>query len=55
MLAASNGSHPRAAGRVASKRIVDEGVSGLIVYPIDYEPDPQLFVPAPRRVVSPSS
>jgi LacI family transcriptional regulator len=22
---------------------VDEGVSGLIVYPIDYEPDPELF------------
>jgi DNA-binding LacI/PurR family transcriptional regulator len=43
MLAASNGStREQQAGRV--KRIVDEGVSGLIVYPIDYEPDPELFV-----------
>lgn len=42
MLAASNGStREQQAGRV--KRIVDEGVSGLIVYPIDYEPDPELF------------
>jgi DNA-binding LacI/PurR family transcriptional regulator len=42
MLAASNGSsREQQAGRV--KRIVDEGVSGLIVYPIDYEPDPDLF------------
>jgi DNA-binding LacI/PurR family transcriptional regulator len=42
MLAGSNGSsRERQAGRV--KRIVDEGVSGLIVYPIDYEPDPELF------------
>jgi DNA-binding LacI/PurR family transcriptional regulator len=42
MLAASNGStREQQAGRV--KRIVDEGVSGLIVYPIDYEPDPELL------------
>jgi DNA-binding LacI/PurR family transcriptional regulator len=42
MLAGSNGSsREQQAGRV--KRIVDEGVSGLIVYPIDYEPDPELF------------
>ena len=42
MLAGSNGSsREQQAGRV--KRIVDEGVSGLIVYPIDYEPDPDLF------------
>ena len=42
MLAGSNGSsREQQAGRV--KRIVDEGVSGLIVYPIDYEPDPALF------------
>jgi DNA-binding LacI/PurR family transcriptional regulator len=43
MLAGSNGStRVQQAGRV--RRIVDEGVGGLIVYPIDYEPDPQLFV-----------
>jgi DNA-binding LacI/PurR family transcriptional regulator len=42
MLAGSNGSsREQQAGRV--KRIVDEGVSGLIVYPIDYDPDPELF------------
>jgi DNA-binding LacI/PurR family transcriptional regulator len=42
MLAGSNGSsREQQAGRV--KRIVDEAVSGLIVYPIDYEPDPELF------------
>ncbi len=42
LLAGSNGSsREQQAGRV--KRIVDEGVSGLIVYPIDYEPDPDLF------------
>jgi GntR family transcriptional regulator, arabinose operon transcriptional repressor len=42
MLAGNNGSsREQQAGRV--KRIVDEGVSGLIVYPIDYEPDPELF------------
>jgi LacI family transcriptional regulator len=42
MLAGSNGStREQQAGRV--KRIVGEGVSGLIVYPIDYEPDPELF------------
>ena len=42
MLAGNNGSsREQQAGRV--KRIVDEGVSGLIVYPIDYEPDPDLF------------
>jgi GntR family transcriptional regulator, arabinose operon transcriptional repressor len=42
MLAGSNGSsREQQAGRV--RRIVDEGVSGLIVYPIDYEPDPGLF------------
>jgi DNA-binding LacI/PurR family transcriptional regulator len=42
MLAGSNGStRQQQAGRV--RRIVDEGVGGLIVYPIDYEPDPDLF------------
>jgi DNA-binding LacI/PurR family transcriptional regulator len=42
MLAGSNGSsREQEAGRV--RRIVDEGVSGLIAYPIDYEPDPDLF------------
>lgn len=42
MLVGSNGStREQQAGRV--RRIVDEGVSGLIAYPIDYEPDPQLF------------
>ena len=42
MLAGSNGSsREQQAGRV--RRIVDEGVSGLIVYPIDYDPDPDLF------------
>jgi DNA-binding LacI/PurR family transcriptional regulator len=42
MLAGSNGSsREQQAGRV--RRIVDEGVSGLIVYPIDYDPDPGLF------------
>jgi GntR family transcriptional regulator, arabinose operon transcriptional repressor len=42
LLAGSNGSsREQQAGRV--RRIVDEGVSGLIVYPIDYEPDPDLF------------
>jgi DNA-binding LacI/PurR family transcriptional regulator len=47
MLAASNGSsREQQAGRV--KRIVDEGVSGLIVYPIDYEPDPDLFAQLSR-------
>lgn len=43
MLAGSNGStRAQQAGRV--RRLVDEGIGGLIVYPIDYQPDPDLFV-----------
>lgn len=43
MLVGSSGStREQQAGRV--RRIVDEGVSGLIAYPIDYEPDPALFL-----------
>jgi len=42
MIVGSSGSHlQQQAGRI--HRIVDEGASGLIVYPIDYEPDPPLF------------
>ncbi len=42
MLTASNGStREQQVGRV--RRLVDEGIGGLIVYPIDYEPDPELF------------
>jgi DNA-binding LacI/PurR family transcriptional regulator len=48
MLAGSNGStRAQQAGRV--RRVVDEGVGGLIVYPIDYEPDPDLFVQLSSR------
>lgn len=43
MLVGSSGStREQQAGR--ARRIVDEGVSGLIAYPIDYEPDPELFL-----------
>lgn len=42
MLVGSGGStRQQQAGRI--HRILDEGASGLIVYPIDYDPDPQLF------------
>lgn len=43
MLVGSTGAtREQQAGRV--RRIVDEGVGGLIAYPIDYEPDPALFL-----------
>ncbi|MER3418414.1 MAG: hypothetical protein C4343_04785 [Chloroflexota bacterium] len=43
MIVGSSGStREQQAGRV--RRIVEEGVSGVIAYPIDYEPDPQLFL-----------
>jgi len=42
MLVGSSGStREQQAGRV--HRILDEGASGLIAYPVDYEPDPALF------------
>lgn len=42
MLVGSGGStRQQQAGRI--HRILDEGASGLIVYPIDYDPDPALF------------
>jgi len=42
MLVGSGGStRQQQAGRI--HRILEEGASGLIVYPIDYDPDPQLF------------
>lgn len=42
MLVGSSGStREQQAGRV--HRILDEGASGLIAYPVDYEPDPGLF------------
>jgi len=43
MLVGSGGStRQQQAGRI--HRVLDEGASGLVVYPIDYEPDPSLFV-----------
>ena len=42
MLVGSSGStREQQAGRI--HRILDEGASGLIAYPVDYEPDPALF------------
>lgn len=42
MIVGSGGStRQQQAGRI--HRILDEGASGLIVYPIDYDPDPALF------------
>lgn len=42
MLVGSSGTtREQQAGRV--HRILDEGASGLIAYPVDYEPDPTLF------------
>ncbi|HEX5039775.1 MAG TPA: GntR family transcriptional regulator [Candidatus Limnocylindria bacterium] len=42
MLVGSSGStREQQAGRV--HRMLDEGASGLIAYPVDYEPDPALF------------
>ncbi len=42
MVVGSSGStRQQQAGRI--RRILDEGVAGLIAYPIDYEPDPELF------------
>lgn len=42
MLVGSGGStREQQAGRI--HRILDEGASGLVVYPVDYEPDPSLF------------
>ena len=42
MLVGSGGStRQQQAGRI--HRILDEGASGLVVYPLDYEPDPTLF------------
>lgn len=42
MLVGSSGTtREQQAGRV--HRILDEGASGLIAYPVDYEPDPALF------------
>ncbi|HEY3522612.1 MAG TPA: GntR family transcriptional regulator [Candidatus Limnocylindrales bacterium] len=42
MVVGSSGSTPQQqAGRI--RRILDDGVAGLIAYPIDYEPDPELY------------
>jgi GntR family transcriptional regulator of arabinose operon len=50
MVVASSGStSERQAGRI--RRIVRDGVAGLIVYPIDYDPDPPLFDGLSRRGV----
>lgn len=50
MVVASSGSSPdQQAGRV--RRIVGDGVAGLIVYPIDYDPDPVLFERLSRQAL----
>ncbi|MGH2380561.1 MAG: GntR family transcriptional regulator [Candidatus Limnocylindria bacterium] len=48
MLVGSSGAtREQQAGRV--HRILDEGASGLIAYPVDYEPDPALFAHLDER------
>jgi GntR family transcriptional regulator of arabinose operon len=48
MLVGSSGStREQQAGRI--HRILDEGASGLIAYPVDYEPDPALFTHLAER------
>jgi GntR family transcriptional regulator, arabinose operon transcriptional repressor len=41
LLASSGSRHEQQDGRL--RRLLDEGVSGLIVYPLDYDPDPAVF------------
>jgi DNA-binding LacI/PurR family transcriptional regulator len=48
MLVGSSGAtREQQAGRI--HRILDEGASGLIAYPVDYEPDPALFAHLGQR------